>query len=143
MRYWDTSALVPIVVEEPGSDLVRAWLKEDDRIVTWALTSVETCAAVERRTRQGRISSAVRKAVLSRFDALAAAWDEVTDLLPVRTRARALLARHLLRAADAVQLAAALVAAEGHPESLEVVCLDRALAEAAEREGFRVLTWPA
>jgi hypothetical protein len=53
-----------------------------------------------------------------------------------------MLARHPLRAADACQLAAAWVAAEGQPETLPVVTLDGRLAAAAEREGFPVLTWP-
>jgi hypothetical protein len=52
------------------------------------------------------------------------------------------LARHALRAADSLQLGAALVASEGDPTSLEFVCLDRNLADAAEREGFVVKTWP-
>ena len=60
----------------------------------------------------------------------------------VRSRAVALLARHPLRAADALQLASALVLAEGDPSSLEFVCLDNNLADAAEREGFTVLSWP-
>jgi hypothetical protein len=50
-----------------------------------------------------------------------------------------LLRVHPLRAADALQLAAALAAAKGDPSSLDVVCLDQRLSEAARREGFRVL----
>ena len=46
---------------------------------------------------------------------------------------------HPLRTADALQLGAALVAADGDPQSLELVTLDRRLADAARREGFPVL----
>ncbi|MFZ1888102.1 MAG: hypothetical protein WAU33_08715 [Candidatus Binataceae bacterium] len=46
---------------------------------------------------------------------------------------------HPLRAADALQLGAAIVAAEEEPMSLEFVTLDRKLADAAAKEGFRVL----
>ena len=111
MRYWDASALVPLVVEEEATRRARAWLAEDPTILTWAWTRVELAGAVERRARQGELSQAQRRAALSRFDELARSWDEVVDLFAVRARALALLARHDLRAADAAQLAAALLAA--------------------------------
>ena len=44
-----------------------------------------------------------------------------------------------LRAADALQLAAAFAAAERRPASLEIVTLDDRLANAARKEGFAVL----
>lgn len=50
-----------------------------------------------------------------------------------------LLRVHRLRAADAVQIAAAIVAADFQPGSLEFVTLDVRQADAAEREGFRVI----
>ena len=104
MRYWDASALVPLVVSEPVSELVRARLSEDDRIVTWAWTRTEITSAIERRTREGSLSRLQRREVLARFNAFAGRWDEVTDVLAVRSRANALLARHPLRAADAANL---------------------------------------
>lgn len=57
----------------------------------------------------------------------------------VRERARRLLESHPLRAADALQLAAALIASEEEPKDLPFVTLDRRLALAAEKEGFKVL----
>jgi predicted nucleic acid-binding protein len=142
VRYWDASAIVPLVIEEAGSDLVRRWARDDDQIVTWCLTRLELAGAVERRARQGALGPAARRTVLRRFEELAAAWDEVVEMLPVRDRGLALLVRHPLRAADAAQLAAAQLAAEDNPRALPFVCLDRALAAAADREGFCVLTWP-
>ena len=137
MRYWDASALVPLIVEEESTLRARAWLTEDSTIVTWAWTRVELAGAVERRARQGELSQAQRRAALSRFDELARAWDEVVDLFAVRAKALALLARHDLRAADAAQLAAALVCAEQDPAGLVFVCLDGRLGTAADREGLR------
>ena len=142
MRYWDSSALIPLVVEEPGSDLARSWLGQDSQIATWGLTRLELVGAVERRAREGRVTSAERRQLLARFGDLFDAMGEVTDLLAVRQRAIPLLARHALRAADASQLGAAMLAAENDPTSLPFVCLDQNLALAAEREGFPVLTWP-
>jgi len=129
-----------VVVAEPRTDSVRSWLADDPRIVTWAWTRVELAGAVERRARAGQLSRTERRAALDRFDELARAWDEVVDLFAVRSRACALLARHPLRAADAAQLAAALLLAEDDPASVCFVCLDERLAFAAEREGLRVLS---
>lgn len=139
MRYWDASALVPLVVAEPKSGATRRWLEDDASIVTWAWTRVELVSAVERRARQGQITRAQRRACLDRFTALAADWDEVADLHSVRARAIPILARHPIRAADAAQLAAALLVAEDDPASLTFVCLDERLSAAAELEGLRVL----
>lgn len=139
MRYWDASAIVPLVIAERETKLVRAWAEEDSEIVTWAWTRVELASAVERHAREGTVTSAQRREALKRFTEIADAWDEVTDLLPVRQRAIQLLARHNLRAADSAQLAAALLAAESDPASMTFVCLDERLADAAEREGFEVL----
>jgi hypothetical protein len=50
-----------------------------------------------------------------------------------------LLRTHALRAADSLQLAAALVAADHNPATLEIVCLDARLNVAAKREGFTVI----
>lgn len=139
MRYWDASALVPAVIAEETSDLVQGWLDEDDVLVTWAWTRVEIASAIERRVREGELSREARQAALTHAANLAAKWDEVSDLMAVRKRALALLARHPLRAADAAQLAAAHLVAEDDPASLPFVCLDERLATAAEREGFPVL----
>lgn len=140
MRYWDASALIPLVIAEPATKRVRSWIERDASIVTWAWTRVEITGAVERRAREGLLSRQQRRDALARFDALASAWDEVTDVLAVRTRAIPLLARHPLRAADAAQLGAALLVTEPDFTAVPFVCLDERLAAAAEREGLIVLS---
>ena len=142
MRYWDASALVPLVVAEPASSLVRQLLAEDDRIITWVWSRTEIVSAIERRTREGSLSRTQRREVLGLFDAFASNWDEVTDVLAVRSRANALLARHPLRAADAGQLGAALLVQEQLAGPLTFVCLDQRVSSAAELEGLRVLHAP-
>ena len=99
----------------------------------------ELAGAIERLAREGRLSRSERRASLDRLLEIARDWDEAIDVAAVRTRALALLSRHSLRAADAAHLGAALWAADDEPSTLDFVCLDRRLAEAAEREGFRVL----
>jgi predicted nucleic acid-binding protein len=76
---------------------------------------------------------------LERLDALALAWQEVQPIARIRQVAVRLLRVHGLRAGDALQLGAALAAAEDQPASLPLVTLDDRLARAAEREGFRVV----
>ena len=142
MRYWDASALVPLLVAERDTELVRSWLSDDDRIVTWIWTRTEIVGAVERRTREGSLSRSQRREVLRRLDAFARSWDEVTDVLAVRSRANALLARHPLRAADAGQLGAAVLVQEQIAGVLDFVCLDRRLSSAAELESLRATHRP-
>ncbi len=139
MRYWDSSALVPLVVVEPASSLARAWLADDERIITWVWTRIEIVSTIERRTREGSLSRRQRREARGRFDAFADNWDEVTDVLAVRSRASALLARHPLRAADAGQLGAAVLVQEQLAEPLTFVCLDQRVSAAAELEGLHVL----
>jgi predicted nucleic acid-binding protein len=143
VRYWDASALVPLIIAEAETDRARSWLEGDPAIATWAWTRVEIASAIERRVREGSITRPQRQVILDRLRDLVATWDEVVDVLAVRRRAVALLARHPLRAADAAQLGAALLVAEDDPASLTFVCFDDRLALAAEQEGLQVLGTPA
>jgi hypothetical protein len=143
VRFWDTSALVPLLVDEPGTELALGWLREDPDLVVWGLARLEMAASIERAAREGRFPPALRQATLARAERIAADAHEVTDLAAVRVRAVPLLGRHPLRAADAAQLGAALLVADPDPRSLAMVVLDRRLAEAAQREGLQVLSWPA
>ena len=142
MRFWDASALVPLVVQEKGSALVRGWLREDPGVILWGLTRLELASAIERRAREGLLKAPERNRALDRLERITADAHEVSDLAAVRVRGVALLARHPLRAADAAQLGAALLVADPDPSSLAMVVLDQRLANAAEREGLRVITWP-
>jgi hypothetical protein len=139
VRFWDTSALIPLLLSEPASGRARRWLAQDPDVVVWTLTRVELLSALARRLRE---SPASRRALqAARRDLLIAwrHWSEVTALDNVRPHAERIAQTHPLRAADALQVGAALVAAEGVPGDLEFVTLDRRQGEAAEREGFRVL----
>ena len=142
MRFWDASALLPLLVREPGTELSREWLQTDPEVVVWTFTRVELASSIERRAREGSLNRTDRANVLRRAERMANDAHEVVDVAAVRTRALSLLARHALRAADAAQLAAALVVADPDPSSLTMVVLDRRLADAAAREGLGVLSWP-
>lgn len=68
-----------------------------------------------------------------------ARWTEITDADAVCRQAEHVLQRHLLRATDALQLGAALTAADGNQSAFEFVTFDRRLAAVAAREGFAIL----
>lgn len=136
MRFWDASALVPLLVPEPPRDALLDLLETDAALLVWWGTPVECVSALARLERADALSAADTAEALERLRALAAAWHEVLPSEPVRRTALRLLRVHPLRAADSLQLAAAVVAAEHEPATLEFVTLDERLAEAAGREGF-------
>ena len=140
MRFWDTSALVPLLVTEPTTPRVKSWLREDPAVVVWTLTRVELLSALARRRRTDpRAASHLLTARRELLDAWER-WTEITAADVVRRHAERLVEIHPLRAADALQLGAAIVVAEEHPAGLEFVTFDGLQATAAEREGFHVLT---
>ncbi len=139
MRFWDTSAVVPLLVPEAGSDRMTELMREDPGAAVWWLTWVECASALARLAREGGISRGDMGLATGRLAAAAAQWSEVPPTEPVRTQAQRLLRLHALRAADALQLGAALVLSEHDPSRLPFVTLDEQLARAAEREGFAVL----
>ncbi len=139
MKFWDTSAIVPLLLSEATTAaLTTAYARDPDMLVWWG-TDVECVSAIARLEREHPLESATVTTALTRLDALAAAWQEVQPAAGVRRVAVRLLRVHPLRAADSLQLAAAIVASENNPSSLEIVTLDDRLVLAAEREGFPVV----
>jgi predicted nucleic acid-binding protein len=139
VRYWDASALVPLLVEQRWSKPMAAHALQDPHRITWWGSTVECASAIcrlEREKHLGRVEAGV---ALKRLQELAAGWNEINAGEGLREQALRLLRVHPLRAADALQLAAAIYAAEQRPATLDFVCLDERLAQAAEREGFTVL----
>jgi len=139
VRFWDSSAVVPLVLAETATNRVRGWLREDPGVVVWTFTRVEVLSALARRRRTdpsvGRQLSTARREFLDAWPR----WFEVTTVDAVKRLAERLVETHPLRAADALQIGAALVAADSEPDALEFVTLDARQAEAAEREGLRVV----
>lgn len=138
MRFWDSSAVVALLVEESPSQAAVGLLKLDPAIVVWWATPTECVSGLARREREGALAAEELTEALQRLDALTTAWQEVVAREPVRAAARRMLRVHPLRAADALQLAAATIVAEGAPTTLEFVTLDQRLAAAAHKEGFRL-----
>jgi predicted nucleic acid-binding protein len=138
VRFWDSSALVPLLVLEKDTERMRELYLEEEEVLVWWTTVVECASAVARLERDEALGAADATRSLDRLTALASSWHTIEPVERVRETATRLLRVHDLRAADALQLAAALLAAEGSPRTLSFVCLDRRLATAAQREGFPV-----
>jgi len=139
MRFWDSSAIVPLCFRESASEAVRQIAKSDEDMVVWWVTRIECLSAMARHRRTGVLSAEADLKARAILSVLAGQWSEVQPSEIVRERAERLLMVHPLRAADGLQLAAALVWAEESPKGLEVVCLDQNLREAALKEGFTCL----
>lgn len=139
MRFWDASAIVPLVVEEPEREAMLTLLEQDDVMLVWWATPVECTSAIVRRERDGTLTAAQAAASLKRLRYLKERWHEVQPSAVLRDVAERLLRVHPLRAADSLQLAAAIIAAEREPATLDLVSLDDRLGDAASREGFHVL----
>jgi len=137
MRFWDASALVPLLVEQPLSAHARHLLAEDQDLVVWWSTPVECASAVARLRREGILPESVEREALATLDLLRSGWHEILPGDALRAQALRVLRLHPLRAADALQLAAALEWA-GTPAAGALVTFDERLAGAAAREGFGV-----
>lgn len=138
MKFWATSAVVPLCVTEPATSHVRKVLAADGTMVVWWATRTECLSAFARRRREGGLSDAEEEQVQRVLGTLAAVWTEVSASERLRDTAERLLRIHPLRAADAFQLAAALVWCGDRPRESSFVAFDDRLRQAALREGFEL-----
>ena len=139
MRFWDASAIVPLLMTEAATKALQGRAGTDPAMLVWWATEVECASAIARLERDGALDAAAVNEAFDRLRRLGEGWHEVEPSDAVRETAVRFLRVHPLGAADALQLAAAFVAAERRPSSLEIVTLDERLAAAARKEGF-VLT---
>lgn len=139
MKFWDTSAVIALCVNEPGSPAVKPILAQDSSLAVWWATRTECVSALLRQTREGGLRGAGEDQARQVLEALAQSWTEIQPTDSLRAAAERLLAVHPLRAADAFQLAAALQWCRQHTPGAAFVSFDDRLREAARREGFAVL----
>jgi len=138
MTFWDSSALVPLFAAETRTPDMQSRYARDPEVVVWWGTPVECASAVARLEREGALSAVKAAESFARLDALAPSWMQIDPSDEIRESARRLLRVHVLRAADALQLAAAVVAAERRPSTLAFVTCDGRLQDAAVKEGFLI-----
>lgn len=140
MRYWDTSGLASLLLTDSHTASASALLRDDPGVTTWWATFVECHSSIWNNERRGLLDANEADTAQHRLAVLSKLWSEVPPSEAVRDLAVRLLRVHELRAADALQLAAAISAADGHTAKLPFVTNDRRLAAAARKEGFPVIT---
>jgi uncharacterized protein len=139
VKFWDSSAIVPLLVAEESTRRLQALAAKDSAMLVWWGSVVECVSALARLERDGALNARAMTLAFQRLRQLSSGWHEIDPSDEIREVAARFLRVHPLRAADALQLAAAFAAAERRPTSLEMVTLDDRLADAARKEGFAVL----
>jgi hypothetical protein len=137
--FWDSSAVVPVLIAEARSPDMSALLRSDRAPAIWWASPVECQSALHRRRREKVLSPAAVADALGRLEHFVEDVDVVAPTDRLRERAGRTVAAHSLRAADALQLAAALVWSDEAATGEAFVSLDDDLREAARQEGFEVL----
>ncbi len=139
MIFWDTSAVIPLIVDEPSSSRLAEVFERDPGMVVWWGTSVECTSALARLERQGTVAAPDVDAARDLLQTLASSWTEVLPTDGVREHAGRVLLRHPLRAADALQIGAAMIWADDRPRGHPFCTRDARLIEASRLEGFKVV----
>lgn len=136
--FWDSSALVPLCVQQQAKPIIDALSLQYSRVVWWA-APVEIRGAFTRLIRMGLMTSTEHVGAQVRLEELRSTWREIPPTLDLRDQAERLLDRFPLKAADALQLAAALTWVSGRPRNRPFISGDAQLLEAARQLGFQAI----
>jgi len=136
--FWDSSALIPLCVHEQTSSQARTLARQYSPVVWWA-TPVEISSAIGRLVRSGDLLDPAWLAARNRLGVLSKGWREVLPSDRLRALAQDLLAQYALRAADSLQLAAALTWCQQKPTQRTFLSGDERLCDAASQVGFAVV----
>lgn len=131
--------MLPLFSEEAFSETVAELLRADNELVVWWGAWIECAVAISRLRREGKLDEEGQEGARAALDRLADDWTERRPEDDTRLLAMLISKQHPLRAADALQLAAALRWCEGDTSDKGFVCLDERLRRAASDEGFGVL----
>jgi uncharacterized protein len=139
VKFWDASAIVPLLIAEAATRYLQALAARDPDMLVWWGSEVECASALARAERSGALAAQAAARAFDRLKQFADGWHEIEPSEILREAATRFLRVHPMRAADALQLAAAFIAAEHRPSALQVITLDELLAGAARKEGFAVI----
>lgn len=135
IAYFDTSAIVPLIVEESSSPIcVRLW-NDATRVLSVRLLYPEASAALARAERMGRLTPAQHRTAVNDLGELVTEIDYVEVTAQLAKNAGELAREHHLRGYDAVHLAASVSAADSN---YFIATGDHALASAAYASGLSV-----
>jgi predicted nucleic acid-binding protein len=136
MKFWDTSAIIPLLVNEQYSDIVDPIFSKDSSMIVWWGTSIECISAISRLERENKITPSEHSQVINQLNELRDSWREIQASPLVKQYAERILQVHPLKAQDAQQLAACLVA--NQDMSIEFFTFDQRLQIAARKEGLKI-----
>jgi predicted nucleic acid-binding protein len=137
--FWDSSAIIPLCCQQPQSTAARQSARIYDTQIVWWGTSIEAFSGIYRLTREGGLTAKDSQTAVKALESLRRKWNEILPSDEVRQNAERLLRTHPLRAADALQLASALVWCGNYPNGRAFICADTRLSDAADKEGFNVI----
>ncbi len=141
--YFDTSAVVKLYVEEPGSDHVSDVARKY-RLLSSVILSVEMVSALARRQRLGDLSGDARDIAVGDFRKDLLSFDLVELTAEIRQKAEAALLSYSLRTLDAIHIASALFMREALAlPRLPFITFDRRQRAGAVLAGLDVLTVPS
>lgn len=140
IAYFDTSAIIPLLLDEPLSELASRVWRQASWVATARITYVEARSALARACRTGCISPGMLRNAVEDLDALCRHVHYVEITADLVARAGNLAEEAALRAYDAIQLAAAVAM---DIDDLVVVTGDRQLAAAAQSLGLASISDPA
>ncbi|MFP4069943.1 MAG: type II toxin-antitoxin system VapC family toxin [Verrucomicrobiota bacterium] len=143
MNFWDSSAILPLLVRESNSEATRVYLDSHPELALWWATPVECVSALARKEREGKLNLSQMIAAQKNLDLIVESSVRVDPTDRVRGLAQKLLRRYPLRAADSLQLAAASVLAGEATQDYGFICNDSRLTLAASKEGFEVVAFEA
>ena len=135
IAYFDTSAIIPLIINEPSSDRCNRMWDESSRVVSVRLLYPEARAALAKAERMGRLSATQRAAAVVELETIITQVDHIEVTEPLAHRAGELAQAHGLRGYDAVHLAAASAVADS---DVVLVTGDTDLAKAATSIGIAV-----
>ncbi len=138
MRFWDSSAIIPLLVLEDKTEYCISAFQTDKEIMVWTMSKVEVFSALCRSFRENTLTEGTFELAKKRMTDLFDIAFEIVSISKVKERALRLLQVHTLKAADALQLASVLVATQEVTSKLPIMCFDERLKQAAKREGFAI-----
>lgn len=136
MKFWDSSALVPLLIHESGTKRSYELIEQDSGCVVWWASPLECASAIARLERSHELSLEEAESSFAMLKTLQSSWHEIHPNERIRERAQRLLRLHPLRTSDSLQLAAASLAQDQIGSALEFICFDQRLLTAARKEGM-------
>ena len=136
MRFWDTSALIPLLTQEETTPAMTALFRTDRNLIVAFITPVEIASALGRKA---GVNADLRRLAERRLAVLEANWTIIDDYESTIRIARRFATNYGLREGDAIQLACATLAVTDK-SALPFVTRDQDLGDAARDVGFPIIS---